>query len=316
MINPIRLCYDMFDDKNLSDSNLNDFTSDFLVRLANNNPGAIYSTLITNTTTKYTAYYGRMASEVQRLQIKEALTVTKKEARDAAEAKVSSLQGLVKFKYGETSAVYQEFYPQGMDKFYQAKDGDLAIYLDAFVASAVTYLTADYPAEVTAITNLTTAYKDALQAQNNAFSLVDNVITGKREDRKALTEQLTFNFLTIAANNIDNPEKFEDYFDPAYLPISEAPRTYGSIINSFTTITAIPAGRITRSSNLTVENKGNGELVFSINNTADTVNPNAQLTLQPGQRVRFAENLPVFDRYFLIVQNNTSENGLWHAEVD
>jgi hypothetical protein len=316
MINPTRLCYDLFDDKNLSDSNLNDFSSDFLVRLANNNPGAIYSTLISNTTAKYTAYYGRMASEVQRLQIKEALTVTKKEARDAAVAKVGSLQGLVKYKYGEGSAAYQEFYPQGMEKFYKAKDGDLAIYLDGFVASAVTYLTADYPAEVTAITALTTAYKDALQAQNNAFSLVDNVITGKREDRKALTEQLTLNFLTIAGNNIDNPEKFEDYFDPAYLPITEAPRTYNGIINANTTITAIPAGRITRSSNLTFENKGNTPLTFSISGTAGTIDPIAQLTLAPGQRIHFSENLPVFDRYFLNIQNNSPENGLWHAEVD
>ena len=316
MINPIRLCYDLFNDEKFSDSNLNDFSSDFLVRLANNNPGAIYSTLITNTTTKYTAYYGRMASEVQRLQIKEALTVTKKEARNAAEAKVGSLQGLVKYKYGEGSAVYQEFYPQGMEKFYKAKDGDLAIYLDGFVASAVTYLTADYPTEVTAITALTTAYKDALQAQNNAFSLVDNVITGKREDRKALTEQLTLNFLTIAGNNIDNPEKFEDYFDPAYLPISEAPRTYNGMVNANSTITAIPAGRITRSSNLTLENKGNNGLVFSLNNQADIINPDTQLTLQPGQRMHFAENLPVFERYFLNIQNNSSENGLWHAEID
>lgn len=225
MINPIRLCNDLFNDEKLSDSNLNQFTEDHLVRLANNNPGAIYSMLIADTTNKYNAYYGKMGSEISQNNIKEGLTIAKRDARAAAEAKVSSLQGLIKFKFGETGQVYQEFFPQGMDYFYKAKDTDLVLRLNAFQSSAVAHLTADYPAEVSEFTALNTTFKNALIAQTNAFSLIDNIITGRHEDRKALTVQLTFNFLTIASNNIDKPDLFDDYYNAQYLPIDASDKT-------------------------------------------------------------------------------------------
>lgn len=46
--------------------------------------------------------------------------------------------------------------------------------------------------------------------------------TGKHADRKALTLQLTFDFLVIASNNIDNPDAFDDYYDPRFLPLTDS----------------------------------------------------------------------------------------------
>ena len=318
MINPIRLCNDLFEDEKLSDSNLRTFAEDHLLRLSNNNPGAIYSNLITDTTTKFTAYFGKMSSEQLQSQIKEGLTVTKKDSRNAVEAKISSLQGLIKYKFGETSDVYQSFYPQGIDFYYKAKDGDLLTLLNAYQALANTHLNADFPADVTEYIALKTAFKEALAAQKNAFSLIDNLITGKNTDRKALTVQLTQNFLIIASNNIGNPDQFDDYFDPAYLPITDGPETFNGIINAGATISAVPENKITGSSNLLLENTGLIPLIFSLNNVPTSLSPNPeqQIAIQPGQRLRFTEGLPVLDKYYLIIQNTSpGENGKWHVEV-
>ena len=316
MLNPIRLCSNIFDTKELSDADLRTFTEDHLLRLTNNNPGAIYSTLITNTTAAYNAYYGKMSSELTQSQIKEGLTVTKQEARIAVEEKVSSLQGLIKYKFGESSAVYQEFYPQGMDYFYKAKDGDLELRLDSFQAAAVTHLTADYPAEVTAFTNLNTAFKNALAAQNNALSLIDNLITGKNTDRKALTVQLSQNLLIIASNNIDLPDQFDDYYDPSYLPISEAPVTFNGTVDAGSIINAVPDGHISRSSILLLKNTGPVDLVFCLDASHLVINATTLINVPAGQEYRTEGDLPVLAHYFLNIQNpSATENGAWHVEV-
>lgn len=316
MINPIRLCNDLFDTKELSDSNLRTFAEDHLLRLSNNNPGAIYSSLITDTTTKFTAYFGKMSSEQLQSQIKEGLTVTKQQSRDAVEAKISSLQGLIKYKFGETSNVYQAFYPQGSEFYYKAKDGDLLTLLNTYQALATTHLNADFPADVTEYIALKTAFKEALAAQKNAFSLIDNLITGKNTDRKALTVQLTQNFLIIASNNIGNRDQFDDYYDPAYLPITDGPETFNGIVNAGSIITAIEPGVITGSSNILFENTGTVNIIVSISGSPLTIDPVAQINLNPGQHLRQTDPLPTFDQYYVNIQNTSpDQNGKWHVEV-
>jgi hypothetical protein len=230
MFNPLRLCLDLFDDAALSDKGLQAFSEDHLLRIINNNPGAIYSTLISDTTTKYTAYYGKMSSQASQEAIKEGLTIAKNNARTNAEHKVSSLEGLVRFKFGVESQTYQEFYPHGLTEYHDSSDALLQIKFDRFVGAATTHLNADHPGEVTIISGLVTTFKNAHSAQNNAFSNIDNVITGKHVDRKALTMQLTKNFLSVAIDNIDNTDKYDDFFNPQLLPLRNGSAGAGVVV--------------------------------------------------------------------------------------
>ncbi len=318
MLNPIRLVNDLFDDKELSDADLRSFAEDHLVRLSQpeNNPGGIYSVLITDTTTKYTAYYGKITSEAAKKAIAEGTTATRNQERKVTEEKISQLQGLVKYKFGETSGIYQEFYPLGMDEYYQAREGEIGTKFDRFVIAAGIHLAAEYPAEVSAITSMVTGFHNAYTARETAMAQVDAVGTGKHADRKALTIQLTFNFLTIATNNIGNPDRFDDYYNPEYLPISDSLRTFSGIINFNSIITAVEAGIITGSSDLLIENKGTVDLVFSLNDVPGVIHPASEMTIVPGQRHRFTETLPVFTQYYLNIQNpSPDQNGSWHVEV-
>ncbi|MFN8322851.1 MAG: hypothetical protein U0T74_09355 [Chitinophagales bacterium] len=222
MINPIRLCNNLFNEKSLSDANLRSFCEDHLIRLSNNNPGAIYSTLISETTNKYTAYYGKMTSQAVQLSIQESMTASMKDAKVLVEEKIRSFYGLALFKFGEGNPSFQMLYPLGLGEYMNAKIGDVNKLYERLVINATTLLNADFPAEVTALDNAVAAYLSARTAQENAFSLVDNLITGKNSDRLALTVQLTKNFLIVASNNISNPDQFNDFYDAAYLPISES----------------------------------------------------------------------------------------------
>ena len=121
--------------------------------------------------------------------------------------------------------------------------------------------------------------------------------------------------MIIASNNVDNPDAFDDYYDPRYLPLSEGPEFFSGIINAKATITAIGPGIITRSSNLYLENNGTVSLLFSINDNP-TLNTVTQMEIGPGQRVRYTEPLPAFARYYLLIQNNENDlNGSWKIEV-
>lgn len=218
MIKLVKLTNDLFDDPALSDVKLKPFAEDHLVRLGNNNPGGIYSTLISAATTAYTDYFGSLTSQATKEAISEGLTIATTNARNVVLEKLSSQQGLVAYKFGKDSPTYQEFFPQRLEAFHRAKLDELPVLLTAYTEAATTHLTADFPAEVTAITGLITAYQSARNAQRNAFSETDIIRTGRRANRKVLTRQLTVNMLTLAIDFLENPDGFDDYYDTQYLP--------------------------------------------------------------------------------------------------
>lgn len=223
MLNPIRLVNNLFNDKNLSDADLRTFTEDHLVKMSlpENNPGAIYSTLITDTTARYTAFFGKMTSEAIKKAIAEGTTATRNKCRKAVEEKISAFQGFVKFKFPEDSAEWQEFYPLGMGEYTEAKEGDVNTLFIRFKAALTAHLATDYPTEAVAFNLLLAAFQSAYTARETVVAAMKALQTGRHEDRAALTNQLYINFLTIAINNIGNPDRYDDYYDPRYLPLED-----------------------------------------------------------------------------------------------
>lgn len=220
MIELTRLTNDIFDDEKLSDVKLQPFANDHLIRLGNNNPGGIYSQLITDTTNAYTGYYGSLTSEATKVAISEGLTITTNNKRQLVIDKLSTQQGLVTYKFGKDSATYQEFFPQGMDEYHKARLDQLPTLLQRYLDAATAHLTADFPAEVTEISGLITDYNNARNAQLGAFSETDTLRTGRRENRKVLTLQLTRNILTLALDFLENSDGLDDYYDREMLPRS------------------------------------------------------------------------------------------------
>ncbi len=318
MFNLEKLVEDFFDDKNLSDTNLQAFTDDALLRLSipDNNPGGIYSQLITDTLTKYSAFFGKMTNLASKKAISEGLTITMEATKKDVIDYLSDLQNLVKFKFNETSATYQEFYPQGMSEYHDANLPQLPTLLQRYVTAATAHLVSSNAAEVTALTDKVGAFNTARTAQLTAFGEVENLQTGRRQDRKALTLQLTTNLLTIAINNLENPDNFNNYYNPSYLPLTDKAFSVNGVIAPGAIISAVAEGTIIRSSTLTLYNQGTDELIFAISDRPEFIDEVNRLTIAPGNSQRIEGTLPVFEQYFLNIQNpHPTQNGKWKVVV-
>lgn len=221
MINPIRLVRDIFDDVTFSDIKLQPFANDHLIRLGNNNPGGVYSGLITATTNAFTGYYGLLTDQATKEAISEGLTITTNTTKVAVLDKLSKQRDLVAYKFGAQSPIYQQFFPHGLDEYHQARLDMLPNMLDRYVVAATAHLSTDHLPEVTAITTLVNSYKAARNAQLGLFSQTDTVRTDRREARKVLTRQLTTNLLTLAIDFLENPDRFDDYYDATQLPLTK-----------------------------------------------------------------------------------------------
>jgi len=318
MLNPERFTNDLLDNEKLWDYNLRAFTEDHLLRLSipANNPGGIYSPLITATTTAYNTFFGAMSSETIKRAISEGLTITMENNRTAVIGYLSQLQGLIKFVFTETSPTYQEFYPLGMSEYHDANLPQLPVLLARFKAAADAHLLPTYSTEVTELGNRITGFTTARNAQQTTLGEIETLQTGRREDRKALTVQLTTNLLTIAIQNIGNPDNYNNYYNPGYLPLTEEARSFSGLIPFMTVQTAVTQGIVTSSSTLTLYNQGDTDLDFSINDQPATINPSHLLQVRAGEHARLDGNLPLFAQYYINVQNpHPTDNGKWKVVV-
>lgn len=318
MLNPERYTDDLFDDQRLPDYKLRGFAQDHLLRLVipANNPGGIYTTIIADTTSKFNAFFGSMDSEASKEAFSEGLSLNMENAKATAISEIVRFEGLVTFQFGKTSAAYQAFYPQGLTEYHKATISEVPGLFTRFYTAATTYLNATHPADVTNLDALFTAFNNARSAQLTALAEIDLLQTGRRDDRKALTLQLTTNMLTIALNNLGNPDNYNNYYNPAYLPMVEAALSVSGLIPASSTVIAVDEGVITQSSNLTFYNNGTEDLLFSLNDQRGVIHPNFTVTVQPGNHLRYTETLPVFEKYYVNIQNpSTVSNGKWKVVI-
>ena len=221
MLDPIRLVTDLFKEKNLSNESLHGFAEEFLARLANPglNPGGIYNQLLIDTTALYQTYFGVIVNQSHHYAIGKGLTIGMNQAHTAVINKLSTLQGLIKYRFKNNSGVYKEFYPQGMKEYHRATIGYSETLFSRFRVFATMYLSADYPTEVAELNTLITKFNTARRTQETVFGKQAGIRSDRKADRRALTQQLTKCFLIIASNNIEQPAKIHAYYDTRLLPI-------------------------------------------------------------------------------------------------
>lgn len=221
MLDPIRLVTDLFKEKNLSDEHLHGFTEYFLVSLANPglNPGGIYNQLLVDTSTCFQNYYGNMKDQKYKEAVLKGLTLGMNMARKDVVGKLSVLQGLIKYTFGDKGEVYKEFYPRGMRQYYHATIGELETFLVRYRAIATMHLLGPYPDEVAELNTLIDKFINARKAQETMFSNRAASSSDRKNNRRALTRQLTKSFLIIASNNVEQPVKLRSFYESRYLPI-------------------------------------------------------------------------------------------------
>lgn len=246
----------------ISRERLKGFTEDHILKLTNNNPGGIFTSILTAVTNAYNAYYGDLSSELVNLSVKEGLTVAMADSRKALEKNLSENEPLVKYTYRNNIGVYQEFYPQGITEYLRADLDTFESITDRYKTALATHSADFIPAFINAYNTFRATF---ITNRNSQITAKSSVITERIDmdtTRPALAKQLTTNLLTIALQYVGEEGKADVYFNQALLnaAFSESERRVTNEINPSEIQNAFD-NVSTGDQNITFKNDGETDLV-------------------------------------------------------
>lgn len=207
----------IFDDPHIADERFRSFTEDHLQKLAANNGGGLYTTIIVNVTNAYTNYFGNLTNKATLLAVQKALTSAADNIISNFKTDTSQMESVVERKYKTTPTIILEFYPLGQSEYTQATKANIETLMTR-MKNAFTAHAADFdPADVTLFQNYPTNYINARNAQLLKIGEVGVERVAKEGSRNALEVELQKSLLTAALNNIGNVGAAAAFFDESII---------------------------------------------------------------------------------------------------
>jgi hypothetical protein len=207
----------MFLSVRISRERLKDFTESHIARLTANNPGGIFTTILTNITNDYNSYFGDLSSESVNLAVQEGKTIAMQASRTALEKNLNDNEKLIAYTYRNNPEIYEEFYPLGLQEYYDCDLPTLETISNRYL-TVLTNHAADFtPAFVSAYGTVQATFVANRAAQTTAKGNVDAERSDLATSRPALALQLTKNLLTISLEYVGDESKAAVYFDQSIL---------------------------------------------------------------------------------------------------
>lgn len=274
----------LFMSPQISRERLKDFTESHIARLTANNPGGIFTTILTNITNAYNSYFGDLSSESVNLAVQEGKTIAMESSKTALLKNISENEGLISYTYRNNPETYEEFYPQGVDEYYQADLPTLETISNRYL-TVLTNHAADFTAVFVATYGLLQGtYVANRAAQTTAKGNVDSERSDLATSRPALALQLTKNLLTISLEYAGDESKAAVYFDQSILNAAfrESEKKVESAIDPLVTQNVFDS--ITKGE-VEIKGKNNGESVLYIGFKATAEEPctAADKVVNPGE---------------------------------
>jgi hypothetical protein len=302
MINLMKFAVNHFDNVKISDDNMKKFAEIAMQRFIANNPGSIYDTIIAEITAAYTDYYGAITDEDVKTAIKEGSTVAMNGELKTFKASVSQKEGIVRGNYGVDSPTYQEFFPHGVTEYSNATLGNAQTLYDRMKTAATAHQADLGLPFVTLFTTLRANFV----AKRDAQLLLIGEVKGKKDttskNRNVLEVVLMKSVLTVALNNIGNPDAIDVYFDQSFLK-PPAQKTFSGKIGPGKLVN-VDTRKYKSEQEITLYSDGDTGLSFSLSETKDAAGLK-QIKLEPHEerKVNASELGDVNICKFLIVTN-------------
>lgn len=301
-----------FDTQFISDDNLRKFADIHLQRLTANNPGAIYTPLITALGTAYTNYFGAIGDEAVKIAVREGSTIVLMAEIAKFKHDVSQKEGTVRGLYGVDSGTYQEFFPQGVTAYTNADLTNIHTFTQLMMDAATAHAADVGPAFVTLFTD----YHTNILAYRQAQLALMGEVEGKRDvtetTRNVIEVQLMKNVLIIASNNVGNFSAVDTYFDQSFIQRG-GPDSEEFDVNVLIGETKnIVERTFTANVEITIDNTGTGELLFGlVKLVGDVVQPGVGVSVPAGSTVTVTASQlgDVAQCTFLNVTNNSGVDG-------
>ena len=148
------------------------FADDTRSRLAANNGGGAFNLVLPVLDAAITAAGGANSSEAVALAVRKAAVQSKRIVLESIKDTISRRAGGINDTYGKDSAVYTEFFPQGVTAYRNMTEAEVVPALDTLIAAAINHEPTLEP-EFTALKDDWILIKDAADDKIAAVSAMD-----------------------------------------------------------------------------------------------------------------------------------------------
>jgi hypothetical protein len=206
-----------FNTKEISDENMRKFAEIHLQRLAAKNGGGEFTTMITDTTTAYTNYFGSITNEDTKFAVQQGLTIAVNNAVENFKKAVSQKEGIVRGNFGKDSREYQEFFPLGITEYSKATLQNVQMLMERFLAAANRYTVQLGGALATEFQGYLTAFTTARTSQLLKLGEVADAKTDASFKRDDVENELMKNVHLIGAMYVGDINTCMDFFDQSFV---------------------------------------------------------------------------------------------------
>jgi hypothetical protein len=299
----------------VSDDNMNRFSQDSLQRLIANNPVGIYTPLIDATTPAYNNYFKALNTEAHSASVKEGATVSVDQLKQEFINLVSMKEGIIKGTWGKDSPQYQQFFPLGVEEYHKSTKANIQMLMARWITACedfVSELPASFADPFIAIR---TSYETARTQQLNHIGTTDGNKLATSNMRSILEVQLMKNLITVALNNIGNPDAVNVYFDQSIIRHPSRKKEEGEpeeetltgAVEAESKATILHGG-FDANTSFTLINSGSTALQFYTANMPEDAVPGTRVELQPGEEVEtYASEMGAEGNLFLMVFNTSKD---------
>lgn len=206
-----------FNTSKISDDNMRKFAEIHLQRLAAKNGGGEFTTMITDTTTAYTNYFGSITDEDTKFAVQQGLTIAVNNAVENFKKAVSQKEGLVRAMFGKDAPEYQEFFPLGVTEYSKATLQNVEMLMNRFVTAANKFAVQLGAALETEFQGYLTAFTTARTSQLLKLGEVADAKTDASFKRDDVEIELMKNVHLIGAMFVGDINTCMDFFDQSFV---------------------------------------------------------------------------------------------------
>lgn len=206
-----------FNTKDVSDDNIKKFSQDHIARIVANNGGGTFTTILTDTTTAYTTYFGSITDEDLAFAIQQSLTKAADNLIASFKKAIQDDEGTIRGKYGLDSPTYQEFFPLGKKEYSGATKANIETLMTRMKDRTAAHAADFDPAFVAKYANFSTNYTTA---RNLQLQQIGEVTAGKSTTgatRDVIEVQLMKNLFFVGFNFPGNVDRCMDFFDQSII---------------------------------------------------------------------------------------------------
>ncbi len=207
----------VFANEQISDEKLAKFTEIHIQKMAANNNNGRYTTLITEASAAYEAYFGAVKEEDTKYAVQQSHTKSMQAVFEEFKKTVSQKEGAVRSNWNVDSPTYQEFFPLGVTEYSTSTLANVELLMNRMVTAARAHEKELGEAFLTIFTDIETRFIAARTTQLHKKGEVSGSKDAAARKRDNLERQLMKNLLTLALEYMGDPDRGMDFFDQSFI---------------------------------------------------------------------------------------------------